>query len=403
MRKALGILPTSKGFNSGQLTGSSPNTATINPSNGHRCSSQTSFLSAALETTSLKVYSRTMARKLLFDTKKAVTGVEVESAGKMYRLGARKEVILSAGAFQSPHLLMLSGIGPRQVLERFGIPVVSDLEGVGQNLQDQAYFGVSYRVNLETASMLVNDPAYAARADFDFLNFQSGPLTSGPAYIGWERLPTNILKNSTAKVLQDSFPDDWPHIEYLAENAFDGYNKDYATADPRDGFNYATISAALVAPLSVGDISIQSSSPTDAPLINPNWLTDEVDIEVSIAAFKRVRQVWRAMAGVTIGEEYFPGESEVNSDEMILEHIRESAIQLWHAAGTCKMGNLDDDMTVIDTKARVRGVQSLRVIDASSFPFLPPGHPVATVYMLAEKIADDILEDAGTADNIEVS
>ena len=379
MQKALGVQPTTKGFNSGALVGSGPNSATINPVNGHRCSSQTSFLSEALEGTSIKVYTRTMALRLHFDGDKTARAIQVETAGKKYRLKTRKEIILSAGAFQSPQILMLSGIGPRDTLNQHGIPVVSELPGVGQNLQDQTYFGVSYRVNLETASKFVNDPSYAAQADYDFLNFQSGPLTSGPAYIGWEKLSADALSKSTVDTLRESFPEDWPHIEYLAESAFDGYNKNYAKSDPGDGYNYATISAALVAPLSVGNVSIKSASATDAPLINPNWLTHAVDLEVMVAAFKRVRRIWRSMGNVTIGEEYFPSVSKVESDAEILDHIRSSAIQLWHAAATCKMGELNDPMAVIDTKARVRGFQRLRVVDASSFPFLPPGQCFACI------------------------
>lgn len=132
----------------------------------------------------------------------------------------------------------------------------------------------------------------------------------------------------------------------------------------------------------------------DAPVINPNYLTHPIDIEMAITAFERVRKIWESLPGLVIGEEYFPARRDVSTDKEILQHIRESSIQLWHAAPTCKMGGPKDPMAVLDTQARVRGVSGLRVVDANSFPILPPGHPMATVYMVALKIADDILKGA---------
>ena len=132
---------------------------------------------------------------------------------------------------------------------------------------------------------------------------------------------------------------------------------------------------------------------SDPPLINPNFLTDQGDIELAIAGFRRIREAWDAFGSynLTIGEEYFPGPS-VQTEAQILEYLREVVIQIYHASATCKMGKRGDSMAVIDASARVFGVQGLRVVDASSFPFLPPGHPQSTVYMLAEKIAAEILE-----------
>ncbi len=275
-----------------------------------------------------------------------------------------------------------------------GIEVLHESPGVGQNLQDHTYTGVSYRVNVETASKLLNDRTYAIQADKDFLTNTTGPLTNGPAYLGFEKLPQGSISEIARSALDASYPSDWPDMEYLVENGFDGYNRDYANADPVDGFNYGTISAAGCASFSVGNISIRSASMWDAPVINPNHLTHPIDIEMAIAGFKRVRKIWESMPGLTIGEEYFPTYRNVTSDAEILQHIRESSIQLWHAAATCKMGRSRDPMAVLDTRARVRGVSGVRVVDASSFPFLPPGHPMATVYMLALKIADDVLKGA---------
>ncbi|KAL8713457.1 MAG: hypothetical protein Q9225_006756, partial [Loekoesia sp. 1 TL-2023] len=262
---------------------------------------------------------------------------------------------------------MVSGIGPSQTLNQYGIPVLSDLQGVGQNLWDQVYFGVSFRVNVETSSRLSNDKAYAAQAAEDYLNNQTGPLTAVGAFIGFEKLPDAYrqkLSATTQSRLNSTFPADWPEIEYLAESAFDGYNTNYTNIDPNDGYQYATISAALVAPFSRGNVTISTPNAVDPPVINPNWLTDPADIEVAIAAFKRVREIWQNMNGTTIGAEYFPGTANVGTDAEILQYIREALIQVWHAAGTCKMGRQVDPMAVIDSRARVFGVKGLRVVDA---------------------------------------
>ena len=347
-----------------------------------------------MHNTDIVVYTQTLGKQILCDSKKTANGVLVDTGGESYLLSARKEVILSAGTFQSPQLLMVSGIGPRQILENHNIPVLSDLPGVGQNLWDQAYYGVSFRVNVETSSRVNNDKVYAGQAAQDYLNNQTGPLTSVGAFIGFEKLPPSYRQSFTAATqakLNTTFPADWPEIEYLVESSFDGYNTNSTAVDPNDGYQYATISAALVAPLSRGNVSISSADAGDPPLINPNWITDPADVEVAIAAFKRVRELWALMNGTTIGQEYFPGTADVSSDAQILDFISKALVQLWHAAGTCKMGKDGDGDAVVDSKARVKGVTGLRVVDASVFPLLPPGHPQATIYAVAEKVAEDIL------------
>ena len=396
-RKALtsaGILPID-GFDSGNLFGSSWFANTLNPVNQQRSSSQTSYVVQAIQNTSIVVYPRSLGKQILFDSNKTAKGVSVETVGLQYTISARKEVILSAGVFQSPQMLMLSGIGPAETLKRHNISVISDRPSVGQNLWDQPYFGVSFRVNADTASRLANDKAYAAQAAEDYLVNQTGPLTGGGAYIGFERLPLPYRQNFTASTksrLASIFASDWPEIEYLAVGSFNGYNKTYTDILPHDEYQYATISAALVAPLSRGNVTISSADAADPPVINPNWLTDPADVEVAIAAFKRLREIWQYMNGTTIGPEYFPGTNNVSTDAEILDFIGESVVQIWHAATTCRMGKVNDPMAVIDSQARVIGVKGLRVVDASSFPLLPPGHPQSTIYALAEKIADDILK-----------
>lgn len=177
---------------------------------------------------------------------------------------------------------------------------------------------------------------------------------------------------------------------------------------PRDGAQYAAIIGALVAPTSRGNVTIISADTDDLPIINPNWLATKTDQEVAIAVYRRIREAFKSegMAPIIIGEEYFPGE-QVQTDEEILDVVRNTVMTVYHASCTCKMGVRNDTMAVVDSQARVFGVEGLRVVDASAFPFLPPGHPqsvacklcvihnhlnILTILdMLAEKIASDII------------
>ncbi|KAL8967475.1 MAG: hypothetical protein Q9183_002901 [Haloplaca sp. 2 TL-2023] len=310
-------------------------------------------------------------------------------------LTARREVILSAGVFRSPQLLMLSGVGPHRQLEAQGIPVLKDLPGVGQNMWDQPFFATLSPVNVQTSSAGLNNPAIQAAAISAYNQNQTGPLTiPAPGPLGWEKLPEpyrGMLSTETRRALDTNFAPDWPELEFLPVSGALGYQRNYQNEDPKDGQNYASISTALVAPLSRGNISINSTRMTDHPLINPNWLSHPADVEIAIAAFKRQRDFWSKLSNVTIGPEKIPG-SSVQSDAEILGFIREALTPVWHAAGTCKMGPRNDSMAVVDSSNRVFGIRNLRIMDASVFPLLPPGHPQATVYALAEKLAAGILQ-----------
>lgn len=391
----LGFKPI-KAFTSGELIGASWDVTTINSETGERASSEVAFLRPVLEAgqTNLVVYPQTLAKKVLFEGTKA-TGVLVDTSGTEYVLSANKEVIISAGTFQSPQLLMVSGVGPAATLKQHDIPVVKDSPGVGQNMIDQLLFGPSYRVKVSTASSLAPGlPSYYEAID-EFYTKQGGPLSSpGGDFLGFEKIPQSLrssFSNETLKSLAE-FPADWPEVEYLAVAAYFGNAKNLVFGSPTDGSQYATLAIGLVAPTSRGNISISSADMSDAPLINPNFLGTKTDREVAIAAFRRVRDVFNssAMAQIVDGQEAYPG-PHYQTDEQILDYISSSFSLLFHASSTCKMGLESDSMAVIDPTAKVYGVQNLRVVDASSFPLLPPGHPMSTVYALAEKIAANII------------
>lgn len=391
-------IDTVQDFNSGSLLGCQYCSSTITPSNENRASSQTTFLNSIAGNSNIKVYQATLANKILFDSTKTATGVQVSAAGVLpFTLTATKEIILSAGAFQSPQLLMLSGIGPSAELTAHSIPVIADRPGVGQNMTDHIFFGPSYRVSVSTFTKLANDPAYvAAQYATNYLPDQAGPLTNPVAdFLGWEKVPPSLRANFTPSTAAElaSFPPDWPELEYISAPGYVGDFSNLFTSQPKDGYQYATILATLVAPTSRGNVTLASSSADDLPLINPNWLTTETDQQVAVAGYRRVREAFasKSMGSIrTGGAEYFPG-LEVQSDEQILEVVRQTLMTVWHPSVTCRMGKADDPNAVVDSRARVIGVSGVRVVDAAAFAILPPGHPQSTIYMLAEKIAADIL------------
>ncbi|GAB1204290.1 hypothetical protein APSETT445_002940 [Aspergillus pseudonomiae] len=392
--EAIGINQTQE-FNLGSLMGAQYCASTISPQNELRSSSQSAFL-ASIKTPSLTTYSNTLAKQVLFDKNKKATGVRVKGPlGNIFTLSAKKEVIISAGAFQSPQLLMVSGIGPKDILDQHNIEVLANRPGVGQNMWDHPFFAPSYRVTVDTFTKIATNLLNLVK---DFLNssiMKSGPLTNPVAdYLAWEKIPDSLRTKFTSQTLKDlaTFTSDWPEAEYISGAGYMGAVSNLLTDQPKDGYQYASMLGVLITPTSRGNVTLKSADTSDLPIINPNWLDTKSDQEVAVAMFKRIRQAFQseAMAPAVIGEEYNPG-NRVQTDEQILEYIRNNVMTLWHAACTCKMGTPDDEMAVVDNQARVYGVEGVRVVDASAFPFLPPGHPQSTVYMLAEKISDIII------------
>lgn len=388
-------VPLTEDFNSGALLGAQYTATTIDPDTQTRESSQTSFLQESRNRLNLRIYSNTMAKKIVFDSDKRATGVIVKSDGMTFTLKARNEVILSAGAFQSPQMLMVSGVGPRAELERFDIPVIADRPGVGQGMEDHVFFGPTWRVNVPTVTKVANDLLFVGSEFVGHYSFdKDGPLANNIAdFLAWEKLPRDMLTPEARRVLDAEYPADWPDMEYLSAAGYVGDFSNLLTMQPKDGYQYATILGALVAPRSRGTVTLQSADTDDLPLIDPKWLTDPTDVSAALATYKRLRQVFatKSMSEVLIdATEYFPG-PKVQTDAEILRVIRDTVMTVWHASCTCRMGKVSDKTAVVDKDAKVIGVKGLRVVDASSFAMLPPGHPQSTVYMLAEKISAEIL------------
>ena len=192
------------------------------------------------------------------------------------------------------------------------------------------------------------------------------------------KLPLGAVRKSIRSVL-DQFPLDWPDYEHLFLDGYFGYANDSSEA-PTGGSNYVSSSTALMKPFSRGNVTIRSTDTSVNPVVNPNWLSDPRDQEVAVAAFKQARSVFtnNATKAIVVRDEAFPG-LEVASDAKILRLIQESAAASYHGSGTCAMGRANDSMAVLDSSARVYGVEGLRVVDASAFPVLPPGHPSSTI------------------------
>lgn len=353
-------------FNGAELEGAG--LYQVNQKDGRRCSAADAFLRPALGRRNLTVASHAVATRLLFDGKR-VTGVAYSQDGHAKEAEAAREVILCGGAVQSPQLLLLSGFGPADYLRQQGIAQVAETTGVGENLQDHLQAPIVYRcrkaVSLSRAETLVN-----------MLRWQllgSGPLTSCVAEAG-----------AFVKTRPDLAV---PDIQLLfAPNFF----IEHGFRNPKgDGFS---IAVTLLRPRSRGHIRLCSADPHEAPMIQPKYLSDETDIRSLVEGAKLARRIVQGKAFDAFrGEELLPG-PKAQSDEQIGIAIRKTVETLYHPAGTCAMG--PGAMAVVDERLRVRGLDGLRVADASIMPAIVGGNTNAPTMMIAEKAAAMIREDA---------
>ena len=374
---------------------------TINPATTTRSSSKSNFLNAALKSTALKIYNNILTQKLLF-TDKNIRDVSVSSRSSSsfnihdYVLNVRKEVIISTDAFQFPQLLMMSGIDPRKILKSLDISILKNLSEIGPNFWNQIWYETTFRVNISINSAKLNSFIIVAAAVNAYLiTVTSSLFVSGTNVLEFKKLSSdlrNALFVITQKTLDDTFSVDWSDLEFLSANDVMNNQSNYLTQNSKDEFNYVFVVTTLIAPLNRKNISINNINMSDSSFINFNWFSDFIDIKLSIAAFKRQRQVWTYMRNLIIELKKI-SDSAIQNDDEILNFIRRIMISVWHAAVICKMGHISDNMTVVDTRARIYKIRELRIVDASSFSFLPPGHPQTIIYALAEKIANEILQN----------
>ena len=345
----------------------------VNIRDGKRCSAAVAYLHPAMDRPNLRVETRALASRVLFAGRRAA-GVEFRRGGETFTVRARREVILSGGAINSPQLLELSGIGQGDRLRGLGIDVVQDLRGVGENLQDHFVVGETYRLRKGIVS--VNELARGGRFLREvgrYITQKRGLLTLSAAHIA-------VFCKSRPEL---AGPDIQFHILPATMDPDKLANQQTMELEKEPGL---TIAPCQLRPESRGSIHARSREPDEYPAILPNYLADPIDREVVVAALKWGRRIASTEPLARyIDHEMNPG-AEVQTDDQLLAFAREMGTTIYHPVGTCAMGT--HDMAVIDPELRVHGVESLRVVDASVMPRLVSGNTNAPTIMIAEKAAD---------------
>jgi choline dehydrogenase len=344
---------------------------------GYRSSSSVGYLRPARGRANLEVWTDTQVARILIEGRRAV-GVECERGGQMQVARARKEVVLSAGPIQSPKLLELSGIGRGDILAKHGIPVVRELPGVGENLQDHPNTRLTFHC---TEPITINDvlqnPLVKVREGLKYILFGKGLLS--------------ICSATAHTVMRSRLDATSPDLKIQLQ-PFSGKDR-YARRpqdglDPHSGF---TVGVMALKPKSRGWVHIASADPFANAKIDPKYLDDPDDAQVLLAGIKAVRDVAsRPSLKRLIVRETRPGEA-VATDAEILDYIRETTQTTWHVVGSCRMGT--DRKAVVDTELRVHGIDGLRVADSSVFPTIPSSNTNAPTIALGERAAD-IIRDA---------
>ncbi len=344
--------------------------------NGLRCSTAVAYLRPAEGRANLRVETDAHATGLILDGKRAV-GVRVRQRGRAVEVRAAREVILAAGALQSPQLLLLSGIGPAAALRPHGIPVQHELAGVGENLQDHLQIRLIYRL---TKPITTNDDLRTlfgkARIGLRWLLTRSGPLAVG---INQGGLFTRVMPGPGT-----------PDIQFH----FATLSADMAGGQPHP-WSGCTFSVCQLRPESRGTVTLRGADPFAAPVMRANYLATETDRRCTVEGIKFARRLAGTQAlRPLIRSEEKPGPG-VTDDAGLLDFARASGATIFHPSGTCKMGT--DPLAVVDPALRVHGMEGLRVVDCSIMPTLVSGNTSAPAVMIAEKASDLILADAKAA------
>ncbi len=368
-------IPETNDYNGAQQKGTGMFQFTIK--DGKRHSGATAFLKPILKRPNLTTITKAHVKEILIENGRAI-GVEYLRGKKTEKVLVNKEVILSAGAFNSPQILMLSGVGDSEELQEQGIDCKKHLSGVGKNLQDHLFYGIAasskQQEGLNHHIKIWNQLKGLGR----FLFKKSGVFTVSPleavAFVNIEAPESDERVNF--------------QFHFAPMHAGKGY--DYDMYDPftlptHDGF---TILPTLLKPKSRGYVALRSANPLDAPIIQPNFLKEEEDLKQLVEGGKLALKMIQQSAFDEYRKEIV-APVDFSSEEALIKHIKKSVETVYHPVGTCKMGN--DDMAVVNDQLQVHGIEGLRVVDASIMPTIVSGNTNAPVFMIAEKAADMIL------------
>ena len=369
--------PFSSDFNGGKPEG--VGFYQINTRGGWRASTANAFLHPARKRKSLTLRTHSHASRILFETRRAV-GVEYRRGGKTFLAKARREVILAGGAVNSPQLLMLSGIGDSVHLKNVGIEPVVDAKAVGRNLQD--HIAVSYFYKVRTATLN------------DILHPILGKVRAGLRYIADRGGPLSLSVNQSGGFVRSNPDKKHPDLQlYFSPVSYTKTPLSERKLLNPDPFSAFLLSHNPCRPTSRGHLELASAEPFASPVIHPNYLATQSDIDDVLAGNRLLRQLARTypLADI-ITEEIIPG-AHIDGDEALLADFRARADTVYHPTSTCMMGS-DPATSVVDARLRVYGVEGLRVIDASIFPTITSGNTNAPTVMVAEKGAEMVLHDA---------
>jgi len=368
-------LPATDDFNRGDNTG--VGYFDVNQRSGIRWNASKAFLRPAMKRPNLTIITGAHTQRLVMEGKRCV-GVEYRGGDTDYLAKSRCEVILSAGAVNSPQLLELSGIGNGARLQGLGIDVVQDVRGVGENLQDHLQLRMAYKVHgVQTLNTLSAHWWGKAWIGLQYMLMRRGPMSMAPSQLG-------AFAKSDPDDSTITRPDVEYHVQPLSLDRF---------GEPLHSFNAFTASVCPLRPTSRGSVHIASPDARDAPLIAPNYLSTDRDREVAVNALRLTRRIVSAPALAKYSpEEILPGPA-FQTDAELAVAAGKVGTTIFHPVGTCRMGTDNDPAAVVDGRLRVIGVSGLRVVDASVMPTITSGNTNSPTLMIAERASEMIRAD----------
>jgi choline dehydrogenase len=372
-------IPHSEDFNRGDNEG--VGYFQVNQKSGWRWNTAKAFLRPiCYGRPNFEMWTSAQVSRLMIETQadgsKRCTGAQVWTGNEMTTVTADREVLLCAGSIGSPQILQLSGIGPAPLLQQCGLPVIHDLPGVGENLQDHLQIRAVFKVNgVATLNTMANSLLGKMRIGIEYALKRSGPMSMAPSQLG----------AFTRSAPEFQYPNIEYHVQPLSLDAFGG---------PLHSFNAFTASVCNLNPTSRGSVRIRSNKFEDAPAIAPNYLSTPEDRKVAADSLRVTRRIVGQPALAAFQpQEWKPG-PQYQSDEELARLAGDIATTIFHPVGTTRMGADDDPLAVLDSQLRVRGIAGLRVVDAGAMPTITSGNTNSPTLMLAEKAAEWIARDA---------